>query len=98
MAMILFELAGLKGGVAICEEEISGIWTGLEPGTTAIERMGSEMIVVVGEYDKITADLFQHADLRPKMPKAKKKKKKRVKAGRPIVKLIKLDDFSRRKS
>ena len=89
MAMILFELASGKGGVAIDENEISAIWTGLTPGVATIERMGSDPIDVIGDYDKITEGLFKHADMRPK-----KKKKKRVKAGRPIV----LSEYRRRRS
>lgn len=95
MAMILFELASGIGGVAVDEEEISALWAGLEPGTTAIERMGGETIVVAGEYDKITADLFKHADLRPKKKKKRTASKQKKTRG-PMATLIVLEAFRRK--
>lgn len=79
MDAILFELAA-GGGIAIDAEEISALWSGKnDPGTTAIERMGrDEVIVVVGEYDKITAALFDNMDLRPKKKVKKTTDKKKA--------------------
>ena len=74
MDAVLFELAS-GGGVAIDADEISAIWEGEEPNTTAIERMGyEEVVVVAGHWLKIVSTLYDNRDMRPK----KKKKTKEI--------------------
>ena len=69
MDAVLFELVD-GGGIAIDAGEISALWSGKEPGTTVIDRMGElPTVVVVGEYDKIVAHLFDSVDMRPKKKK-----------------------------
>ena len=73
MDAVLFELAS-GGGVAIDADEISSIWEGEEPNTTAIERVGSEVVVVAGHWLEIVSTLYDNRDMRPK----KKKKTKEI--------------------
>ena len=75
MEVIFFELED-GGGIAIDAEEISALWSNKKPGTALIERINHDMIVVVGDYEKIATDLFDSVDFRPK--KAKKKKADRA--------------------
>ena len=93
MDAILFELVD-GGGIAIDAEEISALWSGKEPGTTAIERMGrDEVVVVIGEYDIITATIFDHVDFRPK----KKVRNKITRGSNDVLVDLGIKDTKRKK-
>lgn len=71
MDLVIYSLVS-GGAVAIDDDGISAFWSGKEPGTTIVERMDGETVLVMGDFDAITMGLYRHIDMRPKKPCTKK--------------------------
>lgn len=72
-----------KGGVAIDTDLISGVWEGLEEGTTVIEQLAAEPILVRIDFNVFIRDYLDHFDLRPK-PKKKPRATKKATRGQVV--------------